>query len=112
GVLSSSAVNLAGGSNEISGILPVANGGSPFEQANGSIFERISTQDLLLGGTTTQSAKFAFTGVNGSTQVASIGGTLALSSAGSITTTNGQTLTIGSATTGNIVIDSLSALKL
>src|SRR6185295_9030229 len=74
GVLSSSLVNLTG-ATDISGILPIANGGSPFEQFNGAITERITTQDLLLGSQSTASAKFAFTNVAGGTPTASIAGT-------------------------------------
>src|SRR4029077_5467248 len=59
GTLSSSLVNLTN-ATDVTGILPVANGGSPFEQNNGAINERITTQDFLLGGTSTGSAKFAF----------------------------------------------------
>ncbi|HSA84272.1 MAG TPA: MerR family DNA-binding transcriptional regulator, partial [Patescibacteria group bacterium] len=56
------------------GILPVANGGSPFEQAAGAIFPRTSTQDLLIGGVSTASATFHVYGaINaGTNPVASI----------------------------------------
>src|SRR5262249_33412815 len=59
-------------SAETTGILPVVKGGSPFEQANGSIFERITTQDFLLGGTSTESARFAFINVAGGIPTASL----------------------------------------
>src|SRR5262249_29503900 len=55
GVLSSSAVDLA--SSDVTGILPTANGGSPFAEGNGSIFERNTTEDFLLGGNATASAR-------------------------------------------------------
>ncbi len=108
GVLSSSAVNLA--STDVTGILPVANGGSPFDQANGSIFERINTQDLLLGSNATSSAKFAFINVNSGTPTASISGAnnnaLYLTATGTLATTNDQALTLGDTNTGKIVLNS------
>ncbi|HEY9661195.1 MAG TPA: hypothetical protein V6C65_22305, partial [Allocoleopsis sp.] len=114
GVLSTGLVNLA---SDVTGILPIANGGSPFEAANGAITERIATQDLLLGSTATTSAKFGFLNVNNGTPVASIsaanGNNAAyLTGDGTLGTTNKQTLNIGSASTGDIVINSLSALQL
>ena len=72
GRLTSSAINLASG--DVTGILPVVNGGSPFTEGNGAIFERITTQDFLLGGATTQSAQFAITGVATDTPVATLSG--------------------------------------
>ena len=105
GILSSALVNLNGGT-DVSGILPVANGGSPFEETNGAITERIPTEDLLLGATSTASAKFAFTNVNSGIPTASISGTgnnaTFLTSAGVLGTTNKQTLQLGNASTGNI----------
>src|SRR6185369_10075626 len=105
GRLTSSLVNLTN-ATDVSGILPVLNGGSPFEQANGSIFERISTQDLLIGGTSTAAAKFAFTNVGNGTPTASISGTnnnaFSITATGILGTTNAQTLNLGSATTGDI----------
>lgn len=104
GVLSSSTLNLAGGPTEITGILPVTNGGSPFEETSGAITQRITTEDLLLGATSTSSAKFAFSNVGNGTPTASISGTgnnaLSFTGNGTIGTTNGQSLTLG--TTGNI----------
>src|SRR6185369_5770318 len=50
GRLTSSLVNLE---TDVLGILPSANGGSPFDAANGAIFERNTTQDFLLGGQST-----------------------------------------------------------
>ena len=110
GTLSSAALNLAGGTQYISGILPVINGGSPFEETNGAITERIPTEDLLLGGTATASSKFAFTNVNSGTPTASISGAnnnaLSLTATGNLGTTNAQTLTLGGAATGNILLNS------
>src|SRR5207249_3596592 len=65
------AINLAS-SNAVSGVLNITNGGSPFDQGNGSIFERIANQDLLLGSNATVSAKFAFLNVNSGIPTASI----------------------------------------
>src|SRR6185437_14042753 len=48
---------------------------SPFEESNGAIIERNTTEDFLLGATATSSAKFAFTNVNSGTPTASISGT-------------------------------------
>ena len=67
------------------------------------------TNDLLLGGISSISAKFAFLNNAGGTPVASIGGNLSLSGSGTLTTLNNQTLTLGGSGTGNIVIDSGSS---
>src|SRR6185369_4829381 len=99
GILTSSLVNLT---TDVSGILPVANGGSPFDQANGSIFERNTSQDFLLGGQSTSSAKFAVLNVNAGTPVASLSGGTFLTGGGNLGTTNNQTLTLGGTTTGTI----------
>src|SRR6185437_15124212 len=56
GVLTSSKVNLTNGV-DVTGLLPVINGGSPFTEGNGSIFQRNTTEDLLLGSNATSSAK-------------------------------------------------------
>ena len=116
GRLTSSAVDLA--SSDVTGILPVVNGGSPFEELNGSIFERITTQDLLIGGTSTDSAKFAVLNVNTNTPVASVsaqdanGYAIYLDPAnGSLQTTNNQTLTLGGDTTGNILLDGVTSIN-
>ena len=106
GTLSSAALNLAGGTQYISGILPVINGGSPFEETNGAITERIPTEDVLFGGTATASAEFGFLNVNSGTPTASISGAnnnaTSLIATGVLGTTNAQTLQLGNATTGNI----------
>src|SRR6185369_9671621 len=103
GLLSVSNVLLG---SEVSGILPVANGGSPLDAGSGAIFTRNITQDFLLGGQATSSAKFAFTNVSGGTPTASISGAgnnaLSLDAAGTIGTTNEQTLSLGTAATGDI----------
>src|SRR5262249_19302861 len=106
GVISSSAVNLNGGATEITGVLPISNGGSPFDSGSGAIFERISTQDLLLGSNSTASAKFGFLNVNSGTPTASIsatgGNSLVLDANGQIQTQNAETLTLGGVNTGDI----------
>ncbi|HVA96097.1 MAG TPA: hypothetical protein VND99_00415 [Candidatus Acidoferrales bacterium] len=109
GVLSSGALNLAGGASYITSILPVANGGSPFEQNNGAINERITNQDLLLGGVATKSAKFAFINVNSGTPIASISANssnnaVSFSGSGAIQTTNGQSLTLNGNGVGDVGI--------
>src|SRR6185369_2660237 len=107
GRLTSSLVNLE---TDVLGILPSANGGSPFDAANGAIFERNTTQDFLLGGQSTASAKFAVLNVNAGTPVASLSGGAFFTGAGNFSTINNQTLTLGGSSTGNIVIDSGSSL--
>src|SRR6185369_3309323 len=71
----------AGGANEVSGILPVANGGSPFDQtAAGTIIQRNVTQDLLIGGVSSSSALFhvfGTTAFSGTNPVASVSGNTA-----------------------------------
>ncbi len=112
GVLSSSAVNL--NSSDITGILPIANGGSPWNQNDtlGTIFEKNNTLDILAGGTTTASAKFAVLNVAGGTPTASVsaqnagGQALVLGGDGSIQSVRNNTLTIGGSTTGLVNIDS------
>jgi mucin-19 len=65
--------------------------------------------DLLLGSNATESAKFAFKNVNSGIPTASISagvaGALYITADGTIATTAQQTLTLGDANTGNIVID-------
>src|SRR5205823_3424265 len=113
GVLSSSAVNLA--SSDVSGILPVANGGSPFDQQNGAIFERTSSPDLLLGSNSTSSAKFAFENVLAGVPTASFSAgnnnNTFLTAGGNLGTTNAQSLTLGGTSTGNIVLSNNTILN-
>ncbi|MDE2590945.1 MAG: S-layer family protein, partial [Patescibacteria group bacterium] len=108
GNITSGTVNLAS-SSYVSGILGSVNGGSPFDIGNGSIFERNNTLDLLLGATGTSSAKFAFINVNSGTPTASISAnngnnSTYLSGNGTLGTTNFQNLTIGSPTTGQVIL--------
>src|SRR5207253_2574683 len=88
-----------------------------FNVTNGALYPINSTLDFLVGGQSTASAKFGFLNVNSGTPTASISAittnnALSLDANGNISTTNRQTLTIGSASTGNIVIDSPTALNL
>jgi site-specific recombinase XerD len=96
-----------------------------WQELTGALSPVTSSDDLLLGGSSTASAKFAFTGLMGSqTQAslsgslvvtpdngyggsASISGNLTLGSyglTGAIQTTNNQLLTIGGNTTGDITL--------
>ena len=88
-------------------------GGGAFSisDANGTTYQHNTTTDLLIGGTSTSSAKFAVLNVAGTnTPVASISATsgtdatkgLYISGDGSIQTVRNNTLTLGGGTTGNI----------
>src|SRR6185503_10150754 len=97
GQLSTSLVDLT---TDVSGTLPTANGGSPFTEGNGAIFERIPSQDFLLGANSTGSAKFAITNINSGTPTATISANTAnnatyLTGAGVLGTSNKQTLQLG-----------------
>ncbi len=92
-----------------------AGGTNLWQSNNGTISPFSSALDLLVGGTSTASAKFRFINANSGTPTASIsansGNNAAyLSGTGILSTTNAQTLTLGSATTGNVVVDSGSGL--
>jgi hypothetical protein len=58
-------------------------------QPNGALYPYNSTVDLLIGGQSTSSAKFAITNINGArgTQVATLSGNIVLDTAGSLQTT-------------------------
>ena len=82
---------------------------SVWNEAIGAIFPINSDSDFLLGGNSTNSAKFAILNVNTArgNQIASLAGSFVLdSSLASIQTTDLQTLTIGGSTTGDIIFDS------
>src|SRR6185369_5709891 len=84
-----------------------AGGGSNWNVLNGAISPKLAgTLDLLIGGQSTASAKFAFINVDSGTPTASIAGTannaLSLNGNGTIGTTNKQTLSLGTAATGDI----------
>ncbi|MEK7573542.1 MAG: MerR family DNA-binding transcriptional regulator [Patescibacteria group bacterium] len=85
--------------------------------AGGAIAPIIDTLDLLVGGQTTASAKFAVLNVNSGTPTASVSATgvtdrpgVYMSGTGTISSLNKGTLTLGGSDTGNIVIDSGSNL--
>ena len=86
----------------------------PLGQALGTIYPNNSTLDLLVGGTTTASAKFAVLNINSGTPTASVSANsgnnaIYLTGDGTLATTNRQTLTIGNSaaynTTGNVLIN-------
>ncbi len=92
-----------------------AGGTNLWQSNNGTVSPFSNTLDLLVGGTSTTSAKFRFINTNSGTPTASIsansGNNAAyLDGTGVLGTTNAQTLTLGSSTTGNVVIDSGSGL--
>ena len=90
----------------------VATGFNPWDSANGSIYAKSGAYDLLIGGTSTESATFAILNNSIGNTVASLsartnGNGISLSSENStIQSLNKNTLTLGGSTTGNIVIDS------
>ncbi len=80
-------------------------------QSNGALFPKNNSVDVLIGSNATDSAKFAFTGVNGGTPTASISGSVAnvatyLTGNGNLTTTNAADLILGGSTAGNVAINS------
>ena len=95
----------------------IGSGGSSFwGQDLGALYPLNNTVDLLIGGDSTTSAKFAFTGVNtGGTPTASISGATNIATFidgnGNISTTNGQDLVLGNSSTysftGNILLNPL-----
>jgi len=87
----------------------VASGTNYWQSSSpGTIDELNNTMDLLLGGTSTNSADFAFMGVNTGTPTASISSGLAnnsntyLTGTGVLGTTSRQSLILGSSSTGDI----------
>ncbi len=149
GVLSSGALNLAGGASYVTGVLPVTNGGTGlnsfntgdlifasasntlaalpigtegqvlavsgagtptwistgtlnyWQRANGALAPLNISDDLLVGGVSTASAKFQIFGISGN---ASTSGTFTFNTAGVIQSTNNHGITIGGSTTGNITL--------
>ena len=78
-----------------------------WSQANGALFPKNGTVDVLVGGSATSSAKFAFINVSAGTPTASISGTTTgvatyLTGEGNLATTNMAPLTLGGASTGPI----------
>jgi len=93
-------------------------GGTYYWQTNGTVLSPgNSTMDVTFGGTATTSAKFAFIDNAGGIPTASISAGTAnnntyLTGSGILATTNRQTLTLGSSSTGNILIDTPTGLSL
>ncbi|MDE2590286.1 MAG: S-layer family protein, partial [Patescibacteria group bacterium] len=87
------------------------NGINYWTMQNGALNTINNTADLLVGGTSTASAKFAILGINNNATVASISAQNTNSSAvyvdaanNALQTVKNQNLTIGGATTGNIFL--------
>lgn len=86
----------------------VAGASTYWLQNNGSLYPKNSTVDLLVGGQSTDAAKFAVLNLNTGVPVASVsagtsGGSY-LTAAGNLATTALQSLTLGGATTGKIIL--------
>ena len=91
------------------GTCPGASASNYWQLNNGAISPFSNSLDLLVGGTSTSSAKFGILNVNSGTPTASLsaganGGTY-LTADGTLSTTTAQTLTIGGPTTGDIVLN-------
>jgi hypothetical protein len=88
-----------------------ATGTNEWQQINGAISPTTIADDVLLGGTATTSARFAFINdVGAGTPTASISANSGnnatyMTGTGILSTTNNQSLTIGSNTTGNVLIN-------
>ena len=113
---------LAGGAGNNGKILTVS-GGIPtwtstssvnfWQRNNGTVAPLNITDDLLLGATATSGAKFALMNVASGTPTASVSagaaGGVYLTADGTLATTTKQTLTLGSASTGNVAINGFGA---
>lgn len=75
-------------------------------QLNGSLFTSNSTLDLLIGGSSTTSAKFAFVNMNTGTPMLRVGSALGIDTNGIIQTFNNRDLTLGGNETKNILLAS------
>src|SRR5690606_8848670 len=103
---------LLGGTTPTWGSCSTGSSTSPFTEvtSNGTIVQNNITEDLLLGGTSTASAKFAVLNMTGSgTPVASVssgtsGNGISLAANGVIQTTRNTNLTLGGNTTGSILL--------
>ena len=77
--------------------------------SNGAIYPKNSTQDLLLGGTSTSSARAAFLNIDSGTPTASVSagtsGGAYLAADGTLQTTANQQLSLGGNTTGDIILN-------
>lgn len=102
------------GSGSLSWIDPGTLPSSNFwDQILGTITPKIESQDLLIGGQASSSAKFAVLNVNSGTPTASLSAGLAggayLTADGTLQTTANQRLTLGGSSTGDIFISPRSA---
>jgi hypothetical protein len=83
-------------------------GGSNWRYNLGALSPLNDTVDLLVGGNATASAKAGFININSGTPTATVSagtsGAAYLTAGGTLATTAFQTLTLGNATTGNVVI--------
>ena len=90
-------------------------GSSPFTEntALGTIFENNNTEDLLIGGTTTASAKFAFVNVTGPGEpTASIAGSITLrNNQGNINRLNGGDITFQTSVGGDAGLSAVETIK-
>ncbi len=75
-------------------------------QLNGSLFTSNSTLDLLIGGSSTTSAKFAFINMNSGTPTLRVGSALGIDTNGIIQAYNSRDLTLGGNETKNILLAS------
>lgn len=85
-------------------------GGASNWQSNlGTLSPINNTWDVLVGGTATSSAKAGFININSGTPTATVSAGTAggayLTASGNLATTANQSLTLGGATTGNILLD-------
>lgn len=85
-----------------------------WDSSNGAVYTNNTTLDLLLGSSSTGSAKFAFMNVNSGTPTASIsattGNSLIMDANGNIQTTKSNPLTLGGGNSGDVSV--ASRLKL
>jgi len=115
-----SCFNVTGGIVTTTGSCPSTSGVFNDQTTQGVIVPANTTEDLLLGGVTTSSAKFAFFNVNTGTPIASISAqktlgaainpALVLGSDGSVQTVRNESLTLGGNTTGNIILSPLNGI--
>jgi len=92
-----------------------ADGTGPFQELNGAIVPNNSTVDFLIGGQSTTSAQFAITGIADDAPIATLSGStgngLVLDADNStIQSLLNDTLTIGGASTGNIILSPLNSI--
>src|SRR5262249_4697431 len=90
---------------------PVA-GVNYWQLLNGTLSTINNTADLFVGGTSTNSAKFAVVNVNSGTPTASVsagvGGAAFLMANGTLQSTARQTITIGGGNSGDVAINPLT----